>query len=195
MIRPSHQIFNINIENFSLHEAVILVVERMSSDVLLAAAKFKEDHFLYERAYQMEFYKAFSLFVRKEKAISVDVPPPKNKTMITEEEKKKKNIDDDDTQHRGFLDFYYQIKKWAIELLREGTPPRVKEHLDRFEKNGRYRNIPREDYAIVDFRSTPLKNALKIENEHYMLVQFSENFENVEIFKNGKSFKKFNLQK
>lgn len=63
---------------------------------------------------------------------------------------------------------FYQSTKWAIQLLREATLQRVKEHLTRFGKNGRYRNT-KKGLRCYRFRSTPLKNALKILDEHYML--------------------------
>ena len=200
LIRPKAQILDITIENYSLHDAVILVVERMSKDSLFAAAKFKNDHVLYERAYQMEFYRAFSLFVRSDKALSVDVPPPKNNMMIKEEEHKNDNSDkEQNKEQRGYLDFYYnQSTKWAIELLREGSLHRVEEHLGRFGKNGKYKNIPKNDYIVVDFRSTPLNKLFEIEDEHYMRVQFDEKFEKVEVYSNPngiKKVKRFNLEK
>jgi len=49
------------------------------------------------------------------------------------------------------VDFYVNHNlKWMVEFVAEGND--LQEHLDRFDNNGRYGNIPRNDWLVVDFR-------------------------------------------
>lgn len=49
------------------------------------------------------------------------------------------------------VDFYVNhTLKWMIEFVAEGND--LQEHLNRFGANGRYDNIPRNDWLVVDFR-------------------------------------------
>lgn len=78
------------------------------------------DGILYERHWQMEFYRVATSQLAPEHTISPDV----GKVFGT----------------TGFLDFYVDGGlKWAIELLREGD--RAQEHSDRFKPDGRYKEM------------------------------------------------------
>lgn len=52
----------------------------------------------------------------------------------------------------GAVDFYADTNlEWMVEFLVEGRM--LQEHLERFDpENGRYRNIRRKDWVVVDFR-------------------------------------------
>ena len=51
----------------------------------------------------------------------------------------------------GYLDFYIDgEKQWAVELVKESD--QMEEHSKRFDSNnGKYKNIPIKDYAILNF--------------------------------------------
>ena len=165
----------INLEGF-----ILMTIERMSSSRLCKANEFKYDHVLYERAYQMEFYEAMSNFVPLKHSINVDVPPPK---LLQKKMKNKK-------EKRGFLDFYLnESKKWGIELMREGIIDKIRKHLARFEKGGKYTEIPLNDYVVVDFQYKNIENSLEeFEGKNYVSVILSEDFKEalVKFFKNGR---------
>jgi hypothetical protein len=59
----------------------------------------------------------------------------------------------------GYLDFYVDGKlNWGVELVREGK--RMADHIDCFGREGRYKNIPFDHWAIIDFwynSATPKK--------------------------------------
>jgi hypothetical protein len=53
---------------------------------------------------------------------------------------------------RAYLDIYVEGLKWGIELIRLGGGKRLDEHVGRFSKHdGRYRNIPMQEYAVLNF--------------------------------------------
>jgi hypothetical protein len=56
-------------------------------------------------------------------------------------------------QISGSLDFYINSDlRWGIELLVNGD--KIKEHIDRFSKKGKYEPLNCKDYVVVDFRSS-----------------------------------------
>jgi hypothetical protein len=72
----------------------------------------------------------------------------------------------------GEIDFYLDGKlRWGIELLIKGD--RIKEHVDRFSKNGKYHALDPKDYIIIDFRPGPVSKKIR----HYpkRLTVFFEN--------------------
>jgi hypothetical protein len=86
---------------------------------------------LYERSWQMEWYRAASTVVPAMATISPDVGPIFGST--------------------GFLDFYVNSGlEWGVELLREGD--RMENHAKRFVSGGTYEEIPLKHWAIIDFR-------------------------------------------
>jgi len=52
----------------------------------------------------------------------------------------------------GRVDFYIPVKKWGVELLRDGD--RLENHSSRFTGTGAYAKMEFEDYIILDFRTT-----------------------------------------
>ena len=118
---------------------------------------------LYERAWQMEWYRAASTAVPEFHTVSPDVGPIFGST--------------------GFLDFYVNNGlEWGVELLREGD--RMSEHLERFIVDDRsYQDIPLGQCAILDFRHQ--SNRLQGEKENFRHVIYNDNFSNVEIRRKG----------
>jgi hypothetical protein len=51
----------------------------------------------------------------------------------------------------GRIDFFIPLKKWGVELLRDGD--RLENHHSRFTGLGAYANMQLEDYIILDFRT------------------------------------------
>lgn len=50
----------------------------------------------------------------------------------------------------GFLGFYIDTDlKWGVELVRGSD--KLQEHSDKFKPGGKYKNIPMEEYAILNF--------------------------------------------
>jgi len=71
-------------------------------------------------------------------------------------------------KNNGELDFYVDSDlKWAIEFLREGD--KIKEHIQRFTKGGRYRHIPRKDIAILDFRGKDAYKKTMYDKVYYII--------------------------
>ena len=86
----------------------------------------------------------------------------------------------------GFLDFYFNGEnQWGYELLRNGD--RLKGHFERFDvAEGKYRLIPLQDYAIVDFNeSNSNHREIEIEKEKYYNVVFSEDFKDIQLHHNN----------
>jgi len=52
----------------------------------------------------------------------------------------------------GRVDFYIPVKKWGVELLRDGDG--LENHSSRFTGTGAYAKMEFEDYIILDFRTT-----------------------------------------
>jgi len=53
---------------------------------------------------------------------------------------------------RAYLDLYIDDLEWGIELIRQGGDKRLEEHLGHFcSIDGRYRNIPMQNYAVLNF--------------------------------------------
>ena len=85
---------------------------------------------------------------------------------------------------KGFLDFYLDgAQQWGFELLRNGD--KLKGHVERFDlASGRYKDIPLDDYAVVDFYEVPGNRQVFV-NDKYFQVVFSPDFSTVELSHNG----------
>jgi hypothetical protein len=57
----------------------------------------------------------------------------------------------------GRIDFYIPLKKWGVELLRDGD--RLNGHSSRFIGKGAYAEMEFSDYIILDFRTKTVKKA------------------------------------
>lgn len=68
-------------------------------------------------------------------------------------------------------------------MLRNGN--RLREHMDRFDPTiGRYKDIPLNDYAVVDFYEVS-GSGDEFVNDKYFKVVFSSDFSSVELSHNG----------
>ncbi|RHZ47779.1 hypothetical protein Glove_567g20 [Diversispora epigaea] len=82
----------------------------------------------------------------------------------------------------GFPDFYVNGDVcWGIELTREGD--RLREHAKRFEKGGKYANIPLKDWVIIDFRHHS-KDVRELK-PNFWYVLYEDDFKQVTIKRNG----------
>ena len=110
-----------------------LSIQRMRPSVLRKSMSHGSgaDAALYERMWQMEWYRAASSAVPENVTISPDVGPVFGSS--------------------GFLDFYVNgAYQWGVELSREGQ--KMKDHAKRFAEHGAYTDIPLKQWAIIDFR-------------------------------------------
>ena len=113
-----------------------------------------------ERSWQMEFCKAVQRSTPTATVTSADVGPLFGSS--------------------GFIDFTLNSNSnfWGIELLREGI--KLKEHVKRFERGGRYDPIPFDDYCVIDFRSDEntslenIKNDLDLSNRLFIVCYDAE---------------------
>jgi len=85
---------------------------------------------------------------------------------------------------KGFLDFYLDGEhQWGFELLRNGD--KLKGHIERFDlASGRYKDIPLNDYAVVDFYEVSGKRQVFVDDKYFQVV-FSRDFSTVELSHNG----------
>jgi len=107
------------------------VVTRMKPSIFESSLGTSVDGTLYERQWQVEFYRAAVSALPSNCNISPDVG----------------SVFDS----KGYIDFYINHNVcWGIELLREGKG--AAEHQRRFAKGGVYDPIPLKAFLIVDFR-------------------------------------------
>ncbi|CAG8814776.1 1029_t:CDS:2, partial [Cetraspora pellucida] len=144
-------------------EFLLRTIERMSPSILSESfgkgAKSGPNSHLYERSWQMEWYRTATTAVPENTSISADVGPVFGSV--------------------GFLDFYVNGELcWGIELTREGD--RLKKHAERFEQDGEYANIPLKDWAIIDFRHHTKQIISKKDNWLESLKELREEPEDLE---------------
>ncbi|CAG8566911.1 9009_t:CDS:2 [Ambispora leptoticha] len=159
----SHRLFTSPIRSrspvTSFDDFLLRTIERMSpSKLFKSLGKSAEPNSrLFERSWQMVWYRTATNVVPVEASISADVGPVFGSA--------------------GFLDFYVNKNFcWGIELTREGD--RLKEHAQRFE-GGDYADIPLKDWAIIDFRHrTKQVSELK---RNFWYVLYEDNYEYVTI--------------
>ena len=85
-------------------------------------------------------------------------------------------------QSRGYADFYVRFSQdpsrgspgRAIELLRNGH--RAAEHAARFEPGGKYSNIARADFCLIDFRAPSTGSPAIPTLPNYYYVSFSQDY-------------------
>jgi hypothetical protein len=100
----------------------------------------------------------------------------------------------------GRIDFHVRDVKWVVECVRDGD--RIDEHIERFEKGGRYHRWIRsgeiKDYIILDFRTSKprkarsklylsvplgLVNANQLEHVTFLyFIVFSKNYASYQIY-------------
>ncbi|CAG8596882.1 1962_t:CDS:2 [Dentiscutata erythropus] len=131
----SHYLFTapLNFESLparTFDEFLLRTIERMNPDNLrqLLGKGCDNDSYLYERSWQMEWYRTAVSVVPAGTSISADVGAVFGSV--------------------GFLDFYINGELcWGVELTREGN--RLNEHAERFETNDTYADIPLKQWAIL----------------------------------------------
>ena len=118
---------------------------------------------LFERVWQMEFYRASMQVLSKDTCVSVDAGSCFGSN--------------------GYIDFYVNNNnKWAIELLRDGN--RLQEHQKRFEKGGIYIPILKQvkKWALIDIHNSGMELPKPEERKtHDIYVICAENFESVRL--------------
>ncbi|GAM23040.1 hypothetical protein SAMD00019534_062150 [Acytostelium subglobosum LB1] len=136
---------------------------RMRSSILLGSqqalehksVETKRDSKPNEQVWQNEFFHAATKLVGTNIHISPNVGPCFKST--------------------GYVDFYINGgKKWAIELLREGEPATLDEHINRFLPGGKYYIMVDKDitqWAVLNFTSkdSPIR-------DHCWHIQYNQDF-------------------
>lgn len=142
-------------------------IERMSPSKLSKSLGRSSNSRLYERGWQMEWYRSATTIVPIDASVSADVGP------VFEES-------------AGFLDFYVNKELcWGVELIREGD--RLLDHAQRFEKDGDYENIPLKDWVIMDFRHhTKQVRGFK---QNFWYVLYEDDYKSVTIKRIGQENK------
>lgn len=146
-----------------LCDFVIQVVERMNPGQLVhSVSRTVSENCLYERMYQVEFYRAALTVLPMGSWLSPDA----GKLLGA----------------GGFLDFYLTPYLWGFEISRDGS--RLKAHLDRFKEGGLYQelllNRNMVDYVVLNF--TEKSSHSHSEDEHLIHVVFREGFKTAELF-------------
>ena len=114
-----------------------------------------KDGILYERQWQMEFYRVATSVLPERHGISADVG---------------KIFDAD-----GLIDFYINGQlQWGIELLREGS--NADEHAKRFKEGGKYWPMKNriKAYALVDCRSD-----IPVLKDNFWYLVHNDDFETI----------------
>ncbi|CAG8640461.1 10806_t:CDS:2, partial [Racocetra persica] len=140
----------------------------MNPKILQNSKGRSKDGRLFERVWQMEFYRASLQVLPDDIYPSVDV----GKVF----------------RSKGYVDFYINDNRnWAIELLRDGE--KLDQHKERFQKAGIYVPILKHTkrWAIIDIRNHKMNApALEKREQNEIYVLCSENFELVQlVYPNG----------
>jgi hypothetical protein len=155
------------IENEDFEQFIVTGISRMSAN-RLSQMRRVNNSYLRERQLHMIFAEAILSLL------------PADVTMVVEW-----RTVDSETNQRGYVDIIIHIsegKNWFLELLVDGV--QAEEHLARFLPQGKYYNClsPGCKYKLIDFRQE--RNVRKI-RDHFMHVQFSEDFKKAEIIAVG----------
>ncbi|CAG8582870.1 11099_t:CDS:2, partial [Racocetra fulgida] len=152
----------------TLEDFIKSVFAIMNPKILQNSKGRSKDGRLFERVWQMEFYRASLQVLPDDIYPSVDV----GKVF----------------RSKGYVDFYINDNRnWAIELLRDGE--KLDQHKERFQKVGIYGPILKhtKQWAIIDVRNNKMKApALEKREQNEIYAFFSENFEFVQlVYPNG----------
>ncbi|CAG8723858.1 14412_t:CDS:2 [Gigaspora margarita] len=144
------------------------VFAKMNPKLLQNSKGKGKDGRLFERVWQMEFYRASLQVLPDDIYPSVDV----GKVF----------------RSKGYVDFYINDQRnWAIELLRDGI--KLNEHRERFHEAGVYSPILKHTkrWAIIDIRNSKMKAPEPEKRElNDIYVLCSETFESVQLlYPNG----------
>ena len=117
---------------------------------------------LYERSWQMEWYRASTIVVPEKESVSADVGPIFGSA--------------------GFLDFYVNGSCcWGIELTREGSL--LKQHAERFENGGIYDKIPLNCWVVIDFRHH--SKCVREKKPNFWYALYADNYRQITIIREG----------
>lgn len=137
-------------------EFLVRTIERMSPSTLKESLG--KGTYLYERTWQMEWFRTAKTVVPENASVSSDVGSSFGSV--------------------GFLDFYVDNGYcWGVELTREGE--KLNEHAKRFEDGGRYTDIPLNQWAILDFRRNTKK--VKAPKQNFWYILYSDNYRDITI--------------
>ena len=95
---------------------------------------------------------------------------------------------------RAYLDLYVDDLEWGIELIRQGGGKRLEEHVGCFSGiDGRYRNIPMQQYAVLNFTSQVPSDATLDMYDHVWHLVYNEMYTEVIVHRKDKPPKKWYL--
>lgn len=79
------------------------------------------------------------------------------------------------------VDFFVNTTlNWAVELVREGSPSVIEEHLHRFTSQGKYSHLHAKEWYVVDFRRHDQEPT--IFRYHLVTVRLSEDFSFADVY-------------
>lgn len=136
-----------------------LTFVNMNPETLCRSLGVGNDGHLLERVFQMEFYRSATYVLPQDVFISVDVGA----------------VFGDD----GYVDFYVDDKKdWAIELLRDSQ--NIKEHIDRFQKGGKYDSIIdiAKEYVVIN-TTQDKQHSSSFSGKNYIYIEFNQDYNKV----------------
>ncbi len=89
---------------------------------------------------------------------------------------------------QAYLDIYVERLEWGIELIRLGGGKKLDEHVRRFSKHdGRYRNIPMREYAVLNFTNkAPTQATLNLDPDVWYLV-YNDRYTNITIYRKDRT--------
>jgi hypothetical protein len=87
-----------------------------------------------------------------------------------------------DSVHQDAVDFYVNGSlRWMIEFTSESD--RLQEHLDRFLLGGKYQNLPRKDWLIVNFTSKqPQASTINMHDNFWHVMYNPEDMSSVTVY-------------
>ncbi|KAI3647384.1 hypothetical protein MP228_007605 [Amoeboaphelidium protococcarum] len=151
-----------NWTDVTVHTLLKRILEQFNPRVFLNTQAIGRDGRIYERIYQNEFYRCCFLLA-----------PYQCHPDVGAQQSSKGSI---------YFNIYDKFQL-GFQLLRNGN--RLREHMDRFDLTiGRYKDIPLNDYAVVDFYEV-FESGDEFVNDKYFKVVFSSDFSSVELSHNG----------
>jgi len=158
----------------TLPDFVIETLKRLSPDALehsLSYNKEKKSSTIYERQWQMEFYRAARSVLQPKYHLSPDYG---------------------DETSDGAIDFFIdEGLDWGIELLRDGK--NLLEHVNRFKEGGHYFEYSMKAFVILDFRPDNSKPQMKNYEVPVWYVLYSKDYKTLKIKQFNEKDITFNL--
>ena len=96
---------------------------------------------------------------------------------------------------RAYLDLYVDDLQWGIELIRQGGGKPLEEHVKCFYSiDGRYRNIPMKEYAVLNFTNqVPNNETLDMYDDHVWHLVYNKMYTEVTVYRKYKPPAKWQL--